>query len=214
MLYINSNLAVPDTPCHTLVMMYEDLSPSPCPCPPRGRAGEQTRGLQRADDIDWDVKKAGLDLRVQLLSTKLQLLVEVQSPDFSPPAPPSTATATTHTATTVTIYYLYQLLRPLRPLCFTTHSSSCFPIQSVQSERLSLDEYLDRIRARLARDEVLLRYLTNQQQQQQQVHAQTDEMDDADGGRSSELAENVDAVHRRIEIMRTEIQNAVAADDN
>ena len=85
--------------------------------------------------------------------------------------------------------------------------------QSVQSERLSLDEYLDRIRARLARDEVLLRYLTTknrQQQQQQQAHEQTDELDDAEDGRS-ELCEYIESVHRRIDIMRTEIENAVAA---
>ena len=84
--------------------------------------------------------------------------------------------------------------------------------QSVQSERLSMEEYLDRIRARLARDEVLLRYLTSQQHHQQQ-HAPTDEMDDMDGVRS-ELAENVVAVHQRIDIMRTEIQNAVADENN
>ena len=78
-----------------------------------------------------------------------------------------------------------------------------------------MEEYLDRIRSRLARDEVLLRYLTSQQQKhhQHQQHAQTDEMDDVDGVRS-ELADNVDAVRRRIDIMHTEIQNAVADEDN
>jgi hypothetical protein len=69
-------------------------------------------------------------------------------------------------------------------------------VESVQSEQLSLDDYLQRIRARVGRDEVLLRYLVG-------AGAHTADPDD-----QATLAEQADAVRRRIDIMKSEILSA------